>query len=235
MACNLTLRLAKFLLVIINVVFMIVGAVLTGFSGYALSQGPQLTAVLPKSALVVAAASGAGLMLFSCIGCTAATKHKRFLLFVYSAVVLAIILSELIAGVLIGSYLGLVSGIDIHNPAADQAQKEFVVALNSTYNFCCVNNPDAPACSWINDVAPGCAKGVGLSGGLGEFKDDVQSYIQTNMKPFSTVLIILAIVELVSLFSACHLACMKPERKIKYAGLPYDARQPMAAGQPVYS
>ena len=266
MACGI--KLAKTILVVVNVAFLIIGAAIAGIGGYALSQGLRFLAIVPHKGLLLATISGGGLMVFSAIGCAglsvffscsrtslilfyfsfaAAYHHRRCFLFLYALLIVAVVAVELVAGVVIATFLNLMANTTItqsgiSNKALSVAERDLQIALNETYMFCCVNNPTAQACSWINQVSPGCKIGIGLNSdslkGLQMFKNNIEHYINHNYKSFGYALIALSVMELLSLVSACHLACTKPEAKVnllayQHAGtvaVPYGQ-----VGQPVYA
>ena len=231
MACGV--GCAKTILILINVAFMLIGGCLAALAGYALNVGSQLTAVIPASALTVALIASGSLMLFSILGCAAAKYHRRCFLFLYATALLIILATELVAAALILSFLHLVNGISADSILLNQtavvsaAEQDFITSLNDTYEFCCVQHPSAPACSWLSNVAPGCVEGVGLNGtvpgaGLIQFKADIQNYLQSHFHAFSLILIVLGVVQALALFSACHLSCTKPAEPLSANLLPYQ-------------
>ena len=166
MAWDCGVKMFKVILILINVLLLFMGATVTGVAGYVLNQPTTATSIIPQDALVMAIFGGAGVTVFSVVGCFAGYNHNRPILFVYSLCVLVFIGLEVAGGLVIGTFLNLVKTSmvnDIPGALVTTTQHEFVKQLNKTYLFCCVNNPNSPLCSWISSAAPGCVQNQGIA------------------------------------------------------------------------
>jgi hypothetical protein len=219
--CNCGLKIAKGILVLINVFLLIIGIVFSAVAGYALAMGGHFTTIVPKAAMTMGLAAGVCLIIFSFMGCCASWTHNRFLLFLYSFCVLVIIIVEIVAGVAVANFLGALKTISVaQNPTAaaqlTAADMAIVQAMNSTYTYCCIQNPQLVACSSFLNITGnmGCVQGAGLPpmngvSGFNQFKINLEAFARSHFKPIGDAFAVLGAIELLALVSACHLVFHK--------------------------
>jgi len=211
--CDCDLKVAKGIMVLINFVLLIVGLAFAIGGGVALSAGGKYTNLIPKAGLDMAVAVGVMLIIFSLVGIVSAWKHWRMILFVYAVAVFILIIIEIAAGVVIGTFLGHLKTLSATKNAQAQAalaaaDKAILYGVNKTFAECCVNYVNTTVCktiiSSLNKAAPAPACNNPQA-----FLVAVEAWARGHFKPLGTALIVLGVIELSALVASCHLATHK--------------------------
>lgn len=217
-------KFAKFILVAVNAIFLILGVAVTGLALTLVLKAPSFfkadqQAILSTTMLYGAAAFGAILMVVAVVGIVGAMKGdgccgKMFTL-IYSLILLAIIVAQLaivaVAFIEAGKF-----GAEIKNKTADATAKATDAVqdainsyVNTTYIDCCakagVVNTNDLVCKNLNDVVKP-KKGKNMCGkSEADFRFNVLSMFEGLFKQFGIGAVVCAVVEIVCLIAACHI------------------------------
>lgn len=132
--------LGKTYLVAANVVTLLLGLAVIGFSSYALVEFNDLSEYFSKLGLGITIGAGCVVALVSLAGCYGALKQNKCLLAVYTAAMVLTFLVFLSAGIGVAVYKGAFNDISSSTKVAD-LQSDFQQRINAyelkTYNVCC--------------------------------------------------------------------------------------------------
>lgn len=238
MAQTCLVKFSQRILIFINTLFFLFGACFVGLGSYIVAAAPKWFSahqqeIFNPSGLWVAIIFGIVVMAVSLAGCMGACRPGgcgKCFLFVYSAIVFVVILAEVIAGAVILLWGGAFGNVD--NATTDKAVKKFNEAVNkfvnSTYQDCCVDkNKDSDVVcktlksqiaddKWCNDQAT--------------FKKDLLDWVQKNIKNIGIGVIVLGVIQILCLISACHVMCHATKSKAE-SEKPYDPNDPKQRAQ----
>ena len=228
-----------------NFIFFVVGCAVIGMSSYVLANRDAFgmdgaaQGILNTGALWAGVIFGASVLFVALAGCCGAAKGSggcgKFFLFIYSFVVMVIIVAELAAGAVVlaqAGKLGALQKQDATKKVVGDFDKAVDAFVNKTYAECCKDHK-------LNDQDVVCkAIGAGLDTAdantnpckdADTFRQDAIKFLQKYMQPIGIGMIVVAAIEVFCLFAACHVMCHA--RKEDPASAAYYDQQATAAQQ----
>lgn len=233
---------AKAFLFTVNTVFSFIGIGLISLGSYGIVKFSDLGNIVSLNSLWFLLSVGVFVFALSLVGVIAAWKSNKFLLSVYTVIVSVVVGLEMLAGVLIGVYVGELDVLKT-NQYFSTGEKEIQNVVNCTYHLCCklggpahpsqlvcnssiasdfhVNMPYA-ACEALNNYDATLLK---LQCNSTEtFALALYNIVKTNMYPIGGATIGLAAVQIFCLAFACYMLCTPKKNN------DHDAPQPPPSG-----
>jgi len=193
-------KFIKILFLLLNVVFLILGAGLIGLGAYAMTQlrFGNLTKLIEVPWPIGTIAVGGFVLLLSLFGCCGALKESRLLLGLYFTFLFLIVGVQVF--VVVYSYKYDSNGT-LDNALSNGWSKADTNLKNWTQNYfiCCgfQNVTDGPVAPCPPDATAGC-------------KEKIKQYIEDNVKAVQIAGIIIASIQFVGLLFSLCLCCSVP-------------------------
>lgn len=174
---------------IANFLFLLLGLILAGVSGFGMQQSGNISQVIPIGAIKLGLAAGILLCFVAILGFAGVwLSHHTIgqkMLTLYALLMSLLFLLVLIAG---GILVGAANHLDTNNVTVN----DFV---NSTYYTCCdpVTKARLPDC-WV--PAPDCVS-------VETFRGDIVIWIQRQLAPMGGTLIFLAVLLFLTIIGSC--------------------------------
>lgn len=228
--------LAKVIVFGVNGLFFCLGVAIACIAGFAISEFQTYSKIMSMDGLIITAVMGGGICLISLITIIGAKSHSKALLFISSALMLAIILVQLIGGLITFQWAGRLDSVNnpTFNQQADPWVKKVDNLSNCTYNECCARNVSSPVNlpkqpkSGFN-FSP-CNKGLftvqpaaciplkklnllvaSKCAAPGQFRQGVTSYLKSRIGVIGGIMIGFVALEFLSFFFSMVVMCKKKE------------------------
>lgn len=238
---------AKAFLIVVNTVFSFIGIGLISLGSYGIVKFSNLGNIVSLNSLWFLLSLGVFVLALSLVGVIAAWKSKKFLLSVYTVIVSVVVGLEMLAGVMIGVYVGKLDALKT-NQYFSAGEKEIQNVVNCTYQLCCklggpahpaelvcnstiesefrVNMPYA-ACEALNTYDATLLKLQCNS--TDTFSLALYNIVKTNLYPIGGATIGLSAVQMFCLAFACYLLCI-PKKQNNHDSASQPPQSDGAAG-----